>query len=248
MPSLPETSGVTGPVRLVGIVRGRDIDGSATLSMEDHALVIALVGAHPWRLDLDALDGVVHRASHVTLYLHGGDVLDITGDETLRPLALKIIDDACAMPELTRGLRAFGSLRGAPGPAHDRWFAPLLEARRSVAGVSDVQRQVALVDARRIAEAMATVIARLAAEKAPKLMPMQRAIEAALAEESLPAFKALERVALCGDAVQGSAEDTRIADWRQWVVALREAFTAADECWPRCAAVLGDMTPATSGT
>ncbi|MEQ1691144.1 MAG: hypothetical protein ABMA00_07665, partial [Gemmatimonas sp.] len=139
--------------RVVGIVQGRDIDARAVLELDEHALVILWTRAAPWRLAFDGIDGVAQTASLLTLYLASGDVLELSGDDTLRTLGAQLLDRACVMPELTRGLRALGSLRGTPGPAHDAWFAPLLSARRALEGVSDPLRQLSLMDATRLADA-----------------------------------------------------------------------------------------------
>ncbi|MBL0169279.1 MAG: hypothetical protein IPP90_00945 [Gemmatimonadaceae bacterium] len=225
--------------RVVGIVQGREIDAPATLELEDHALVIGWTRAAPWRLALEGIDGLSQTASQLTLYLASGDVLDLTGDESLRALGGQLMDRACAMPELTRGLRALGSLRGTPGAAHDAWFAPLLSARRAIEGISDPLRQVTLMDASRLTESMSRVLAELAAVRAPTDIPQQRAIEAVLEEYAEPLFLALARMGLAADALSGSAPDTRLSDWRRWVDSVREVFASADESWKDAAVLLG---------
>lgn len=230
------TAGI--PVRVIGMVRGRELDAAATVSLAGNDIVITWEHAAPWELDLDGIDGVMPRPSQMTLYLSSGDVLELTGNDALRTFATRVLDRACVVPELTRGLRALGSLRGTPGPAHDRWFAPLLAARRAIAGVSDAERQVALVDAAVIAQQLKRVMADLSKELAPTHAAMQRALDAALQEESEPVFEALERLALAADVLRVSALDTRLHDWRRWMNTLRDVFVAADQSWPRCALVL----------
>ena len=225
-------------VRVIGMVRGRELNAHAHISLSGNAVVLAWENAAPWSLDLDGIDGLMSRPEHLTLYLSSGDVLELSENELLRTFTARVLDRACAVPELTRGLRALGSLRGTPGPAHDRWFAPLLAARRAVAGISDAERQVALVDAAVIAQQLRRVMADLAKEQAPLHPAMQRALDAALQEESEPLFIALERLALAADVLRVSALDTRLHDWRRWMNALREVFVAADQSWPRCAHVI----------
>jgi hypothetical protein len=209
-------------VRVVGLVRGRELDAGAKVSLHGNNVVLAWDNAAPWQLDLEGIDGVMP---------HGNQL-------TLRTFSSRLLDYACTVPELTRGLRSLGSLRGAPGPEHDRWFAPLLAARRTVAGISDAERQVALVDAAVIAQQLNRVIMQLSQEMAPSQPAMQRAIDAALQEESEPVFEALERLALAADVLRVSTLDTRLVDWRRWMNALREVFVAADSAWPRCAVVI----------
>lgn len=225
-------------VRVIGIVSGRDLDAFADISLVDHALILAWEQAAPWQLNLDGLDGVMPRPQQLTLYLNNGDVLELTENDSLRAFAARVMDRACAVPELTRGLRAMGSLRGAQAAAHDRWFAPLLAARRAVAGISDAERQVALVDAPTIAQQLYRVMSDLSKDQAANHPAMQRAIEAALQEESERVFIALDRLALAADVLRTSPLDTRLADWRRWMHALREVFVAADQSWPGCARVL----------
>ncbi len=227
-------SAVRAKARVVGIVRGREINADADISLESEALVLAWVSATAWRLAFDGLDGIGHGPSQLTLYLASGDVLELSGDDALRTIALQLTARACTMPELTRGLRAFGSLRGSPGAAHDAWFAPLLAARRAVEGITDARRQLALIDAGQLGTAMERAMAELAALTAPEDVARQRAIEAALEEESAEMFVALRRLALAADALCGSALDTLFVEWRRWVGALRDVFAAADEAWGRC--------------
>lgn len=221
-----------------GIVRGREIDAMAIVTLAEHTLTLAWEQAAAWSLAFDGLDGAMPAAGQVTLYLSSGDVLELAGHDELRAFGRRLLDDACRVPELTRGLRALGSTRGSPGPAHDRWFAPLLAARRALAGVSDAERQVELFNATTIATTMQRTLADLAKEQAPGSPAMQRALEAALGEEAENTFVALERAALAADALRGGALDTRLIDWRRWMATVRECFVAADSSWPRCAKVL----------
>lgn len=227
-------------VRVVGRVQGREIDAPATLELQNQALVIVWTGAAPWRLALEGIDGISQELRRLTLYLSSGGVLEVTGDDGLRPFGAQLLDRACTMPELTRGLRALGSRRGTLGSAHDAWFAPLLSARRSVEGITDPIGQLALMNAGRLAESMTKVIASLAAVRAPIDAPLQRAIEAGLEEHAAPLFTALARMAIAANALEASASDTLLLEWRRWVVTVREVFAAADESWRKAA---GEISP-----
>ncbi len=229
---------VRASVRVVGIVRGREINALAEVSFEGDVVVLTWTSATPWRLSFDGLDGVAAGPTQLSLYLASGDVLELSGDDSLRAVAVQLVERACTLPELTRGLRSLGSLRGKPGAAHDAWFAPLLAARRAVHGVTDAKRQVALIDAGELARAMERAMLELAALTAPGDVARQRAIEAALEEESEGMFLAFARLALTADTLSGSASDTLFVDWRRWVGALQDVFTAADEAWGRCSSQL----------
>lgn len=232
------TSVITAQARVVGIVRGRDIDTSANVTIDQDTLVLAWHDATPWRLSLSGIEGIAGGPATLTVYLVSNDVLELSGDEQLRPLGLQLLDRACAMPELTRGLKSLGSARGTPAAAHDRWFAPLMAARRSVEGVSDPARQVMLLSAATLATEIERAISEIAATKAPGDVAEQRAIEAALEEEAEALFAAIGVMGLAGDALRGGALDTRIADWRRWVETVRAVFAAADESWMGIAAEL----------
>ena len=221
-------------LRVVGLVRGREIDRYADVSLDDATLVLNGENEKSWRVPLDRLDGVVLHEARLSIYTSAGDVLDVSGDDRVRTLMAQLLDRACVMPELTRGLRSLGSLRGSPGAAHDMWFGPLLAARRAVAGVTDALRQVTLVDAGALGEAMRSSMAQLAALKSPSDVAVQRAIEAMLEEESTEVFVALGRLGLAANTLVGSAPDTRLADWRRWVDALRDVFAQVDDAWLRC--------------
>lgn len=224
--------------RVIGMVSGRELDAYADVSLAEHALQLVWEHAAAWQLDLDGLDGVMSRGNQLTLYLSSGDVLELTENDALRAFGVRVMDRACAVPELTRGLRAMGSGRGTHNDAHDRFFAPLLAARRAVAGISDAERQVALVDAPTLAQQLNRVLTDLSKAQAGNNPPMQRAIEAALQEESESVFVALDRLALAADVLRASTMDTRLVDWRRWMLALREVFVATDHAWPACERVL----------
>jgi len=233
-------------VRAVGIVRGREVDATADLSLDHDALVLDWANAAAWRLDLEGIEGIAPGTSSLTVYLRDHDVLELTGSEALRPFALAVIDRACRMPELTRGLKSFGAPRyGSRGAsvlqsAHDMWFAPLLAARKAVHGVSDPQRQVALMDGAALSAALTEAAARIAATMAPDNAAEQRAMEAAIEDEAADTFTALGALRAAGETVRTGEMDTRFADWRRWVAAVGGVFAAADEAWGGIAEILGE--------
>ncbi|MEI6740019.1 MAG: hypothetical protein WCK74_06870 [Gemmatimonadaceae bacterium] len=244
------------PVRIVGLVAGQSLDAMAQVQLTDTAVVLRWVQGAPWEVALDHLDGVAISADadtpRLTLYFSGGDLLELSGDRGVRLLGAQLMDRACTLPELTRGLTALGSPRGrsraaaeqpvAPEAAQDAWFAPFLSARRAAHGVRDPLRQLTLLDAQRLADGVADVIAELAVIRAPggsaEAQATRRAIEAMLEEAAEPVFAALDRMGLAADALQGSASDTRLLDWRRWVETLQAAFVALDAAWEPAARVI----------
>jgi hypothetical protein len=228
----------TVEVRVQGILRGREIDATAHLSIDGRALRFGWTRAAPWLLSLDGIDGISAGPAQLTLYLGTGDVLDVSGDASLHALAGALVARACAMPELARALRALGALRGEHPEWREGWFAPLLAARRRVEGVGDPLRQVEVLDADALAtdlrDALSVAAHRLAGDDAP----LRRGYDAALQQEAENVFTALDRLALAADVLRGSALDTRLADWRRWVAELASVFEAADRAWHGMARVL----------
>jgi len=237
-------------VRVAGLVRGRRLDAVARVSLDDAALELDWPHAAAWRLALDGIDGIGTGATSCTVYLPDGDLLELTADESVHALAMAVTERACRMPELTRGLRHLGAVRhhgavvaGVVSPlhaAHDRWFAPLLAARRAVHGVSDPQRQVQLLDGAALQPAMLEAAGRIATSLAPGDSAEQRALEAAIEDEARPMFGALDHLRLAGDAVRTGHAARRFADWRRWVHAARTVFEKADEGWAGIAEIVGE--------
>lgn len=229
---------LVGPIatRVVGMVRGREVDALGTATLETDGLVIAWPPAAAWRLDLEGIDGVALANASLTVYLREHDVLELSGDGSLRTLGLALVELACRVPEMMRGGRASGLALSAAHDvtlqgAHDRWLAPLLAVRRAIQGVTDPERQVALLDGARLAEEMLRALSEIAAIRYPEDVAQQRALEAAMEDEAEPMFDALERVAMAAADLRGGEMDTRIADWRRWIVAVQETFSASDEAW-----------------
>lgn len=242
LPSSPPLPTIA--VHVHGIVRGRDIDAEGQASLDEGAMLLQWPAAAAWRLALDGLEGVAIHPQRCTLYLRDHDVLELTGGDDLRPLALSLLAAACQMPELMRGLRAFGLTRvPATGPddplaaAHDAWFAPLLDARRAVQGVSDPLRQLALLDGATLSTHMQQVLIDLSRTLTSQPAE-QRALEAVMEDEAAPLFEALTRMTMAGEALRGSAMDSQLAEWRRWVEKVRWVFAAADDAWEQIALVL----------
>lgn len=231
-PAAPD-AGTRLTVRVEGTIGGQRIDRGAEVEMADDALVVAWHQAAPWRVSLDGIDGVDFKARECTLYLANGGSLVLTGSEAVRALAAEISERTCTIPELTRGLKTFGSRRGAPGAAHDAWFTPLLSARRAVEGECNIDRQLAVLDASRIAQSMHDAMTQIAVIAAPGDAATQRAVEAAIEEEAEGMFAMLEQLSAAAARLAQAPAETRIADWRRWVRVLGDVYSAADEAWGR---------------
>jgi hypothetical protein len=145
------------------------------------------------------------------------------------------------LPELTLGLRALGSprRRRREGDEQERFFAPLLEARRAAARVSDLEAAVTSFDATRLNASFDRTIRALAADRAAAGRPAaRRALEARLQERVEPLRAALAELGERADALLRAGDDARSDAWREWAEQLRAVFACADRCWPALDAAL----------
>ena len=226
--------------RVRGLWRGRELDSVAHLRREADVLSLDTERGVRFRVPARSLDGLELGATAAMLYLASGDVLELSLErDEARALLRGLRDAACTAPEFMRSLRWFGRPDAPASHAQTRWFAPLLEARRRLAGVSDPIAQAALFDPDAVLAGLAEALAALAAERAPESAPRRRAIEAELEDATDGVRVALAGVALAGSALAGSAGDTRLAEWRRWIGTIQALFRAADDAWPLVARALG---------
>ncbi|MFN2566855.1 MAG: hypothetical protein ABR499_17800 [Gemmatimonadaceae bacterium] len=145
------------------------------------------------------------------------------------------------LPELTLALRTLGSRRGRRGDGneHERFFAPLLEARRGAARAGDLEAAVMAFDAARLTASLDKTLRALAADRAPAgRAPARRALEARLQERVEPLREAVGDLGELADALLAADEDARPEAWRRWADQLRRVFACADRCWPGVDAAL----------
>jgi hypothetical protein len=146
------------------------------------------------------------------------------------------------LPELTLALRTLGSRRGrrGEGDEQERFFAPLLEARRAAARASDLESIVTSFDAGRLGASFDRAIRAIAADRvASHRPPARRALEARLHERLEPLRQALSELGELADALLRADESSRPDAWRRWADQLRVVFLCADRCWPSLDATLG---------
>lgn len=151
--------------------------------------------------------------------------------------------EAFALPEFTRALRSFASPR-ALGPDHERFFAPLLGARRAAAQASRWQSRLDAFDADRLDATMRMTLGTLASERFPTSAPDERALTAQLEDACGGFFDALGPLGASAAAVREAAgDDARGVAWDAFVEALRRVFVGADHGWEQARALL-DAHPA----
>ena len=216
--------------RVDGLVRGHPVSGDATLAVLDDGVRLE-GGDVAIGFPFELIDGVVWREPRLELHLAGGDVLDLVGGPELGDAAAAIVGRACALPELTLPLRAFGSRRAQPGSEHDRFFGAIMRARRALEGPTTVDARLAAFDGRVLRAELEGAFAAIAAERFPDHAPERRAFEAELLECAERLFDRLAALDAAAARLRDADAAVAIAMWRAWSRELRLAFGEADRCW-----------------
>ena len=152
-------------------------------------------------------------------------------------------NDPFAIPELTRGLRAFAA-PAALGGMHDRYFGPLLDARRAATRVTRWLARLTAFDAERLEATMRVTLQTFAAERHPRAAPERRALTAKLDDACGELFDALVALGTAQSAVRDAPdEDARAVRWAAWVGVLTRVYIAADRGWEHARGLL-DAGPA----
>jgi hypothetical protein len=250
----PDVGGGAPPFTVWGIDRGREFGGAGWVEAGDGSVSVVLASSaragvagavgrffYPTaavdgaRVEIAAAaatpTGHEGRAQ-LTIFLGGGDVLEVTGaPKAVRALARQLEDDACALTEQTLPLRGLGSHRANPGSDHDRFYGPLLASRRAAERADDAAGRVSAFDAVVIGRALDATLAAFAADRFPDDAPDRRALEAELREHAAPVHAALERLAAAAAGARAAADDARFLRWREWAAVVRDVFAAADVAW-----------------
>ncbi|MEP6493173.1 MAG: hypothetical protein ABJF01_10885 [bacterium] len=216
---------------------GRTELGQGTVAIDDDAVTIVVRdgdGERPIRLRLIAIDSAILDGDDLTVAIRDGSrvILESPSAGELRDI---IVGHCRVLPELTRALRAFGSRRGSravrvSGPSEQqRFFAPLLEARRQAVGATSASGAINAFDPAALAKAMEAAIQAFAVERCGAEGPARRALEAELVDLSEPLEIAFERLRVAGERANTNLDDLRA--WRGWSAELRTTFEVADRIW-----------------
>lgn len=169
-----------------------------------------------------------------TLTLHrGSDLLALRGPRQLSRAWGVVVEQACALPEVARGLRSLGTVRGGAPLLQSRFFGPLLLARRRLQEPDALERRVMQFDARALAQRLEGAILEFALERYPTDPPRRRAMEAHLEEAMEPLLAQLARLAEASSGLRDAPGGGRFIAWRDWTVMLRRVFLEADRSWAR---------------
>lgn len=217
-------------VVLGGLLRGRELDGEAMVSLDADVLSLDTARGRI-SLALAHLEGIRVPGDVLELYLATGDVIQLEQAPDLNELATEIASQVCAIPEMTRSLRALGAGSLAAGEEHDRYFGPLLEARLIAERAPNLVALRAAFDAAALRASMEQVIADIAAERYPREAGERRALVAELSDHAHELFARIEQLEGAESALGAADDSERFVLWREWSAVLRNVFRSADSSW-----------------
>lgn len=223
-----------GPIQIAALRIGRTDVGAATALLDDDSLTLVMTiepDEHPLRVKLSSIDSLHGNGDEIDIVLRDGTHVELRSNET--GLRDDLLDRCRSLPELTRTLRAFGSSRRTSTRASEpgeqqRFFAPLLDARRSAAHAEGTAAIAAFSGSSLVAAFEAT-FKQFATERHAEPGPQRRALEAELVDAGEPLFDALRGLREAASAATASTDDLRL--WRAWSAQLRIAFEMADRVW-----------------
>jgi hypothetical protein len=225
------------PISGVAIRLGRTELGQGTVTVDDDTLMITVrddAGERPIRLRLVAIDSAALAGEELTIALRDGKRLTLTSPAA-GELREVILTHCRVLPELTHALRAFGSRRGSRAirktvhTEQQRFFAPLLDARRQAVRAAHAPGALEAFDPAALARAIEEAIQEFAFERHRSNGPARRALEAELVDLSEPLQTAFDRLREAADRASQSIDN--LALWRAWAAELRATFEVADRIW-----------------
>ena len=232
-----------GPALQVNTRVGQTELGPGTLVMDDDVLTVvrASEGERPVRVRFASIDGVDVDGPAVTIVLRDGRSLSLACDD-VAALQADLLARCRTLPELTRALRALGSRRGLASGRTDageqqRFFAPLLVARRQAVVAETPAEAIAAFDGLTLTRAIDATVRRFVNERHAENGPERRAFEAALIDACEPLRDSIEVLRRRADEARGAVDDLR--RWRAWASQLRATFEVADRVWLSIDAALG---------
>ena len=202
-----------------------------TLVLDEHAATLVSAGDDPWVIaPYTALTDATWGEGILTLY-RSSESLTITGSRDLNRAWGMIVERACTLPEMTRGLRSLGTSRGGSTQLQSRFFGPLLLARRRLQEPEEPEWRVSQFDALALSNRLSATIDELALERYPESPPDRRALEAELGEALEPLSNSLAVLAAATRRIGTEGDGARFVAWRVWTRQLRRVFLEADRAW-----------------
>jgi hypothetical protein len=210
--------------------------GDSIVVIDEHAVNVSIPetgNEQPLRVPLSSIEAVTATNEEIDIALRDGTKITFIATSA-PPLRDEILVRCRAVPELTSALRAFGSRRGhrslrshAPKD-QQRFFAPLLDARRQAVAAKTPGAAMAAFDAGALTTAFDTALRELAAHRYGDNAPARRALEAELVDLVEPLHASLEQLKEAAKEASAS-EDLKV--WRAWTRQLGATFEVADRVW-----------------
>jgi Zinc carboxypeptidase len=240
-PATPEPDAAV-PVSIDGLLRGVDLAGEGTVAPQSQGVVLA-TRHRSIALPVEALHGMRVDGDRLDLFVDTGDVISLMPAARLEALAFNLERQVCKLPELTLSLRGFASRRAHPDETHDRYFAPLLTARRRAEEALDTRDALRAFDAAALRDAFARQLDEFAGERFANSPPDRRALEAELRDCTAGLFASIADLQRAQQALASGDDATRFLRWREWARSVRHVFAMADACWFAVQPVLAGAHP-----
>jgi len=210
---------------------GQLIHGEVTLFLEQDEVVLRqeLSGVE-LASSVTRLRGAAWRAGVLSLHV-ANEALELSDGESLDRAWHELSRRACTLPEVARSLRSLGGEGGDYGGARERFFSPLLQARRRLESDQPVDWRVAEFDVVALSERVRAALAAMAMERHAERPSHRRALEATLLDACETMFGQLDRLGDVAHEVFESDDARRFDAWRAWAIELRSLFSHADVAW-----------------
>jgi hypothetical protein len=231
--------GVSSALVQWGTVR---LAGPGQLRLTSDAIVIEPATGETWQARYAELRGGGWRTGAIVVHGAEGSAA-FEGKAGLDQAWALLVARTCPLPELTRAHRLLGSPRGGAIDQQARFLAPLLQARKRLEEVSDLDTRVAALDARALSERMLGALQSIAKDVYATSDPDRRAMEAELEEAMSPLFAGLDAMQLAAQRFRNAPESVRFAAWRDWVFSVSRVFALADNGWAGAARLFPTRFP-----
>ncbi|HEX6315512.1 MAG TPA: hypothetical protein VFZ73_11660 [Gemmatimonadaceae bacterium] len=212
------------------------LTGPGTLRLTTEVLLVE-AEAGSVRAPYDALRGGAWRTGILTIHGERGSVA-IQATHGLEHAWVQLTARACPLPELARSHRTLGSRRGGAGEAQARFLAPLLQARRRLNDVADLDARVAAMEAGALRERMSRTLQAIATDAFPASVPERRSLVAELEEALAGFFEGLQAMDAAAEHFRTAPESIRFEAWRAWMATTARTFALADTGWASAASLL----------
>ena len=213
------------------------LEGPGVLRLTSEELLLDLATGGSLRVRYDDLRGGGWRTGVLTVHGNGGNAA-IESNQGLDVAWAQLVERTCPVPELVRSHRLLGSRRGGSADAQVKFLAPLLQARKRVEGAPDLETRVALLEGRILRERVVAALQTIAKDAYPLSNPDRRGLEAELDEAMVPFYRGLDKLDMAAKHFRDAPEPIRFLAWRQWILALSNAFALADSGWANAARLL----------